>query len=145
MASNYIHFNDPVASALIYQQVNANNSITTTSGTFSDMQFMSITVGEAGRYTIDGGSDISMNASGVSNKVELALYHNGNAIPNTTFTSGVNASGVSLASIGFSIPIFTHAVADLNAGDTVTIRFRRASGGATVTATSRFLKIIKVA
>src|SRR5690606_35293945 len=128
MAANYLSGLDPTASSLTYQQVQASASITSTSGTFATMSSMSITVHETGRYTIDAGVDISMNASAVSTEAEVALFNNGSVIPNTTFKARVIAPGISLSSIGFSIPSVSHAPIDLTVGDTVTFRFRRSSG-----------------
>lgn len=144
MASNYLDGSDSVASALTYQQVQDSSSITTTSGTFSTMTTMSITALETGTYTIDAGADISINASGVSNKAEVALFNGATVIPQTTFGVGVNASGLSLASIGFSLSAISHATIQVTAGDVISFRFRRSSGSATVTATSRYLRLLKV-
>lgn len=144
MASAYLGGSDSVASALTYQQVQDSSAITTTSTTFSTMTTMSITALETGTYTIDAGVNISINAIGVTNEAEVAIFQGATAVPNTTVRAGVNASGISLASIGFSIPCSTNATIQVTAGDVISFRFRRSSGSATVTATSRYLRLLKV-
>lgn len=140
---HYISSYNPTASRLIYQYVKASNNITSTSGTFATMAGTSITVLEAGTYFINGDSEVSINASGVNNGSEIAIFRNGTVVSDTTVKGRIQASGLSLASIGWSKTIATNNTIELDAGDVVELRFRRSEGSATVTASNRSLRIIK--
>lgn len=143
--SKYIGGYSPTASSLVYQYIENASSQTTTSGTFSNLTGVSLTVLQTGTYRVDSMVNLSINASGIDNRAETQVFVNGTGLPITLQQSGTRLSGVSLASLGWHMSANMTSVVNLSAGDVIEVRFRRVSGSATVTATNRNLMIMRIA
>lgn len=143
--SKYLGGHSSVSTGLVYQYIESTSSQTTTSGTFSNLTGVSLTVLQTGTYKIESVVALSINASGIDNRAETQVFVNGTGLPITLQQLGTTLSGVSLASLGWRMASSMSAVVNLNAGDVIEVRFRRVSGSATVTATNRNLMCTRIA
>lgn len=142
--SRYIGSYSPTASALTYQAISTTTTVTSTSSTFAVMSGSSLTVLQTGTYKVEACCNLSVNASGTSNKAETEIFIDGVAQPNTRQQIGTEFSGLSLASVGWNLTTSAFFIVNLQAGNVVDFRFRRSNGSATITAAARSLMITRV-
>lgn len=131
-----------VPTALTYYSATATNTLTTTSGTYSSLG-LGLTP-SAGTYIAFLSATTTSSTSGIVNISEFAISLAGAAVTASNRLAGISLSGISLASASVNSSIQSSIVVTTNGSQTIDGIWRRASGSASHSTTSRSLILVRI-